>query len=737
MTQTIQWGATTSEWRHFSKTLGLTQHMLPVVSNPRAIVSARSTVKGLGKTPSRFNQDHEVVGIGNWTNLHSTESKVEYWSTVEDYGICLQTRDVRAFDIDIADPATATAVAEFINDHLFEELPTRMRSNSSKCLMAIRIAGELGKRTIPVGEGMVEFLASGQQFIAAGTHTSGVRYEWVGGLPTNIPEITLDVFEALWLALVAQFGTGPATGTTSTGEGRQRAEHLDIPDPVADHLVASGLSLGTTRSGDHLVQCPWNDTHTSGTVGDSSTLWFKAGTNGYAFGHFDCRHAHCMERTDAEFFAAVGYAEPDDVFEPVVLDAGDIGGSTPGTGPAAGVVEEPPTLTRKKGRVEATILNIVAALEKPIFSNMRVRHDQFRDAIMFCRPGSDQYTQFTDMHYTELRCHYEGIRRFQPISKDMTRDAVLSVAKKDAFDSAITWLDRLVWDESPRVEQFLTTYFGVPDTAYARAVSRYIWTALAGRTLLPGVKADMVPILVGGQGARKSSAVAAMVVADDFFTELQLDSKEDDMSRKMRGCQIAELAELQGLHTKALEAIKAFVSRRHESWVPKYQEFSTKFSRRLIFIGTTNQQEFLADETGNRRWLPVVIDGFIDVEAIERDREQLWAEAGDMFVLGGVEYRDAERLAAEVHSEHMMSDSWQDAVEAWLDAKDPMTDEIPRTRNYLQIANVLKEALDFDSKAVHHGHEIRMGKILQKLGYKRLRKRIMGLQKWVYVYPSK
>jgi predicted P-loop ATPase len=355
----------------------------------------------------------------------------------------------------------------------------------------------------------------------------------------------------------------------------------------------------------------------------------------------------------------------------VVLEPGDLGGSIPGTGEAAGVEEEPPVLTRKKGRPEATIVNLVAALEKPIFTNMRVRHDRFRDAVMFCRPGSDEYQQFTDMHYTELRCHYERTRRFQPISKDMTRDAVLAVAKRDSFDSAMTWLDRQVWDGTARVEMFLSTYFGVPDSAYARAVSRYIWTALAGRTMVPGVKADMVPILVGGQGARKSSAVAAMVVCDDFFTELQLDSKEDDMSRKMRGCQIAELAELQGLHTKALESIKAFVSRQHESWVPKYQEFSTKFARRLLFIGTTNQDEFLADETGNRRWLPVRVDGFIDIEGIERDRAQLWAEAADLFVLGGVEYREAETLAVAVHAEHMMTDAWQGMVEQWLDKAHP------------------------------------------------------------------
>lgn len=732
MAETIHWGATPEEWRHISKALGLTEHMLPVVSNPHATVWEDSKLQTLGKAPSFYDGNRKVVGIRNWPNRRSTPSEVANWSRVPDYGICLQTREVRAFDIDITDPATASKVTAFINEGLILDLPCRGRSNSAKCLLAVRIIGELSKRTIPVGDGMIEFLATGQQFIAAGKHTSGVRYEWAGGLPAEIPEVTTDEFEALWAALTDRFGTAP--GTNTVGGNRMRDSNRDISDPVADHLVATGRSLGKTKDGDHNVACPWSAEHTSGADGDTSTTWFRAGSKGHTHGNFVCLHGHCRgKRTREEFFTAVGYFEAPDEFEDVVLEPGETGGPSVGTGAAAGIVETAPLLTRKKNRVDGTIGNLLAALEKPIFSGMRVRHDRFRDAIMFCRPGSDQYEQFTDMHYTELRRHFEVERRFQPISKDMTRDAVLAVAKKDYFDSAMLWLSEQIWDGVPRVEQFLTTYFGVPDSAYARAVSRYIWTALAGRTMDPGCKADMVPILVGAQGARKSSAVAAMVVSSDFFAELQLDSKEDDMSRKMRGCQIAELAELQGLHTKALESIKAFVTRQHESWVPKYQEFSTKFPRRLLFIGTTNQDEFLADETGNRRWLPVRVDGLIDVDGIVNDRAQLWAEGAEMYLVGGVEYRDAEALAAEVHADHMITDLWHDPIAHWLDAPDPTSDGTPRTREYLLTSNVLLEALGIEAKAVHRGMEMRVGKVLQALGYTRTRRNVNKTKRWIYV----
>ncbi len=84
----------------------------------------------------------------------------------------------------------------------------------------------------------------------------------------------------------------------------------------------------------------------------------------------------------------------------------------------------------------------------------------------------------------------------------------------------------------------------------------------------------------------------------------------------MRGRLVAEIGELRGLNTKELESIKAFVTRTHENWIPKYREFATQFPRRLVFVGTTNEDEFLADKTGNRRWLPVEVSK-VDVKAIK------------------------------------------------------------------------------------------------------------------------
>jgi predicted P-loop ATPase len=349
------------------------------------------------------------------------------------------------------------------------------------------------------------------------------------------------------------------------------------------------------------------------------------------------------------------------------------------------------------------------------------------------------WVPFKDSDYSKLRINLERAG-FKSTNKEATRDAVLLVAESNSFDSAQLWLNAIEWDEVNRVDSFMPTYIGTEDNPYYRAAGRYLWTALAGRVLSPGCKADMSPVLVGKQGTRKSSAVAAMSPDPMYFTEISFDEKDDDLSRKMRGCLIAEIAELRGLRTKDMEHVKAWITKQYENWVPKYREFSTTFPRRLVFIGTTNNEEFLADETGNRRWLPVRVNSVIDVDQITRDRTQLWAEAREIFKVRGVEYREAEVLAVQVHAEHMMSDPWVSIVANWLQKGDEYDYQSikPSELPYLQTHEVLRRALNMGANRCGKWEEMRVGIVLRALGYERKKKRIgtQTLQVYVPTVPS-
>lgn len=404
-----------------------------------------------------------------------------------------------------------------------------------------------------------------------------------------------------------------------------------------------------------------------------------------------------------------------------------------------GVGTPPPPLPsfvrdKKTEAVLVTMDNMSKALARPDITGMSLGYDTFRDAVMYSQDSGENWATFRDSDYSRIRIALERIG-FKPPAREITRDAVALVAETHMFDSAQVWLSALMWDGVPRIERFHHAYLGAVDSPYTRSVSRYLWTALAGRVMDPGCKVDMVPVWVSKQGTRKSSTVAAISPDPDFFAEISFAEREDDLSRKMRGRLIAELAELKGLNSRDEDHIKAWITKRYEDWVPKFREFATKFPRRLVFVGTINRQEFLSDQTGNRRWLPVDVGDCADVEAIERDRLQLWAEARERWRGVGIEYRQAETLAQLVHDAYMIRDAWEDIIRAWLREADLMTGEAPGDRRYLRAVEVLTGALRMEAKTIEKRHEMRVGAALRALGYERTQVRVEGKQKTVWLRP--
>lgn len=298
-------GASVDEWTHFDLVLGLTEDLLPVVSNNKARVSPRSNIKEVGKVPSLYNGDGHVVGMSQWTQHVTTGNEIAQWSRTRDFGICLQTRRVRALDIDIPDAAESDAVRAFIAERY--GLPTRSRGNSSKFLVAFELEGAFTKRRFKTAQGVIEFLATGQQFIAVGRHPSGARYEWEGGLPDTFPVLNATEFEALWSALADEFATEEASERPASIKAA-KLDAVHENDPIAKHLHEAGMVKRVERDGRLHITCPWEAEHTSDT-GDSSTTYWPAHTGGFDNGGFRCLHAHCEHRGVTDLLEAVGLAE--------------------------------------------------------------------------------------------------------------------------------------------------------------------------------------------------------------------------------------------------------------------------------------------------------------------------------------------------------------------------------------------------------------------------------------------
>ena len=311
----MNYGATPQEWDHFSLLLGLTEDLLPVVSNPDAEISPQSKMRSLGKTPSRFNSHGQVAGIANWTQKIGTSEEVSMYRNVPDYGICIQTRRVRALDVDIdGNNVIAKDIHDKINDTLAQALPCRRRADSSKFLLAFILDGEYPKRVIRTDYGIIEFLANGQQFIAAGTHPNGARYEWADGLPEDIPVLDAATFERLWAILVEAYATDGTSDVAVPTIRHTKIKEAAQNDPVAQSLYDLGIVKTAERDGRLHIACPFEDEHTAGGD-DSATTYFPAFTGGYSRGHFSCLHAHCGGRSDGDFLAALGLSAGADAGE--------------------------------------------------------------------------------------------------------------------------------------------------------------------------------------------------------------------------------------------------------------------------------------------------------------------------------------------------------------------------------------------------------------------------------------
>ncbi|MFW3388353.1 UNVERIFIED_CONTAM: VapE family protein, partial [Kocuria sp. CPCC 205274] len=220
---------------------------------------------------------------------------------------------------------------------------------------------------------------------------------------------------------------------------------------------------------------------------DTSVTYFLPGTRDYEQGHFVSHHASDATRSDADFLDAIGFVSAQ--FE--ALPA-----STEQTRP------DRPAFTQVQGgkqhdRIEATLLNVLAALRNPAWLGHNVAFDEFTGQLSIGGPGA--WRAFHDTDYTAIRATLEA-KGFLPVGKDLARDAVQMHAKNVAIDTGKEWGASLQWDGIKRVAHFLPDYFGTVNDPYTRAVSMYMWTALAGRLLVPGIKADMMPVFIGAQG---------------------------------------------------------------------------------------------------------------------------------------------------------------------------------------------------------------------------------------------
>jgi predicted P-loop ATPase len=265
--------------------------------------------------------------------------------------------------------------------------------------------------------------------------------------------------------------------------------------------------------------------------------------------------------------------------------------------------------------------------------------------------------------------------RFQ---RQAVEDAALGEANHHRFHPICDYLGGLRWDRVPRLDGWLHQAFGTPLDAYHQAIGAKFLIAAVRRVKQPGSKFDEVPVLKGGQGIGKSTALRKLF-GDQFFTDaLPADIGGKDAAMSLSGVWAIELAEIEQMARAEVETLKAFLSRQTDRFRPPYGRSFVERPRQCVLVGTTNSSGYLRDATGNRRILPIECQ-FANVAWVEANRDQLWAEAAAREAAGEATWLDTAeaREAAAIHqAAQLAEDPWDETIRDFLLGKGEATTPI-------------------------------------------------------------
>lgn len=215
---------------------------------------------------------------------------------------------------------------------------------------------------------------------------------------------------------------------------------------------------------------------------------------------------------------------------------------------------------------------------------------------------------------------------FSRVSKEMVSDAMLAVSKQYSYDEVRQYMTSLVWDKKPRIDIWLCTVFGVDQNEYHKKVGANWLKGLVKRAIEPGSKFDYVLVIEGAQGIKKSTSFS--ILASPWHSETVTTPDNKDFFMNLVGNLVVEFAEGESLTRGEMKRLKAVITMTHDDIRLPYARLMSRHPRRCVFAMTTNEEQYLKDNTGNRRWLPVkAVKDEADVEWLKENRDQLFAEA--------------------------------------------------------------------------------------------------------------
>jgi predicted P-loop ATPase len=375
------------------------------------------------------------------------------------------------------------------------------------------------------------------------------------------------------------------------------------------------------------------------------------------------------------------------------------------------------------GNSQANMRTAITHLE------VTLSYNEFSERLLIQGPEGLPLRRLSDAEVNSLYLEIDEKYKFRP-TIEFFRTVVENEARHKNFHPVLDYLGGLQWDGKPRIDTWLIDCAGADDNPYVRAVSRRMLIAAVRRVRQPGVKFDEMVVLINRtQGVNKSTALAVLAGDDEWFSaDLPLNARTKEVIEQTVGKWIIEASELKGMHDRQHEHLKAFLSRQVDRARAAYGRLTTDRPRQFIIIGTTNEEQFLRDVTGNRRFWPIEIKEF-DIEALRRDRDQLWAEGAYL------EARDETirlpptlwGLAAIEQNRRMVEpDPWVEILCDKLTDRngDPMTGKIK--------SEDVRQIIGLPTERRTQRDNIRVGQSMRLNGWEYKQRRFVGKRCWGY-----
>ncbi|MCR1847907.1 virulence-associated E family protein [Paeniclostridium sordellii] len=358
----------------------------------------------------------------------------------------------------------------------------------------------------------------------------------------------------------------------------------------------------------------------------------------------------------------------------------------------------------KKGMYKASNKNIVTILENDINLKGKIAYNLFSNRTMVkgdlpWRSVSDKVRGdiWQDSDDANLRVYIDityGI-----VAPYKINDGLAIIEKKNKYHPIIDYLNSNTWDKISRVDTLIIDYLGAEDCEYTKSITRKMLVAAVSRVFNPGIKFDYMLVLVGRQGIGKSYIIN--LLGREWYSDSLNTVYGKEAYEQLQNAWILEMAELSATKKADAEAIKHFISKTEDSYRQAYGRRVDTFKRQCVFFGTTNENEFLKDRTGNRRYWPLMVGVNKPLKNLFKDLNkneinQIWAEAlylykcGEKLILEG----EVEREANLKQEQHLESNSKEGMIREFLNMKLPKSwdkMDIFERRIYIGEGNGLRE----------------------------------------------